>query len=479
MQAQADASLSVSQQGTWQVALRRPGLRAGCDMPLVLAHLGAQSSFMMTRFTLAAALALSLLSAARAQTPAETPTPERRQERQDELKRLEDSLLRSQGAQSELAAEMVRLRGDRARLNGELITTSRRIRETEDRAQAAQTRIERLGLEEEALRRSLDSRRGIIIEVLASLQRLGRKPPPAVLVRPEDMLQAIRTSMLLGTVIPELRQEAEVLAQDLATQIATRRAIGEERERLASEIRQLNADRERIAALVATRQQQIDSNESRVAEERQKIQLLVRQSQTLRELITRMEAEIASSSRAAAAARAVPLPSLNPAQAAAQALAAGRDMARLQPKIAFADARGALLMPVNGPVVRVFGAPDGFGGRESGFTIETPKFALVTAPSDGWVSFAGAYRSFGHVLIINAGGGYHLVMSGLDRTSVEPGQFVLQGEPVASMGENAPGALAAEPGQSKPVLLIEIRKDGVPIDPGPWWAKPDGEKVRG
>ena len=103
----------------------------------------------------------------------------------------------------------------------------------------------------------------------------------------------------------------------------------------------------------------------------------------------------------------------------------------------------------------------------------------MTAPADGWVSFSGAYRSFGHVLIINAGGGYHLVLSGVERTTVEPGQFVLQGEPVATMGETAVGALALEPGKSKPVLLVEIRKDGVPIDPGPWWAKADGEKVRG
>jgi murein hydrolase activator len=434
---------------------------------------------MIFRFTCLAVAFGCIFGVAGAQVPAQSITPEQRLERQDELKRLEDTLQRSQAAQAVLAAEMARLRTDRALLNTDLVATSRRVRETEERAQGAQQRLDRLTLEEEALRRSLESRRGVIVEVLASLQRLGRKPPPAVLVRPEDMLQAIRTSMLLGTVIPELRQEAEVLAQDLATQIATRKAMAEERAQLGRETQQLQTERERIAALVATRQGQIDSNEARLADERQKIQILVRQSQTLRELITRMEAEIASSSRAAAAARAVPLPSVSPAQAAAQALAAGRDMARLQPKIAFADARGALSMPVNGPIVRVFGAPDGFGGRESGVTIETPKFALVTAPADGWVSFAGAYRSFGHVLIINAGGGYHLVLTGLEKTSVEPGQFVLQGEPVASMGEKATGALAAEPGKSNPVLLIEIRKDGVPIDPGPWWAKPDGEKVRG
>ena len=154
-------------------------------------------------------------------------------------------------------------------------------------------------------------------------------------------------------------------------------------------------------------------------------------------------------------------------------------MARLQPKIAFQDTKGTLSLPATGPVVRSFGAPDGLGGRESGIAVETGKFALVTTPVDGWISYAGPYRSYGHVLIINAGGGYHVVLTGLDRVNVDTGQFVLAGEPVATMGGAPAGALAGEAGTGLPVVYIEFRKDGAPIDPGPWWAKNDGEKVRG
>jgi murein hydrolase activator len=103
----------------------------------------------------------------------------------------------------------------------------------------------------------------------------------------------------------------------------------------------------------------------------------------------------------------------------------------------------------------------------------------VTTPADGWVSFAGSYRSYGQVLIINAGGGYHMILTGLDRVNVDTGQFVLAGEPVATMGSSPMGALSSDTGTGLPVVYIEFRKDGVPIDPSPWWAKPDGEKVRG
>ena len=426
---------------------------------------------------------------AMAQTPLRAPaapiarpepiTPEQKQEREQELRRIEQSLQRSQSENTQLGQEIALLRGDRARLSADLVATSQRVREAEARTTAAEQRVAALVASETALKRSLETRRETIIEVLASLQRLGRKPPPAVLVRPEDMLQAIRTSMLLGAVLPELRQEAEVIVADLGNLVRTRERLAAERDELAQGLERSRADSERVAALVAARQTQLESSESRLLEERRRVQQLVREAQTLKELISRMEAEIASAGRAAAAARAVPPPSQNPAQAAALAPGALRDLARLQPKVAFQDTKGTLFLPATGPVLKTFGTPDGLGGRESGTSIETARFALVTTPVDGWISFAGSYRSYGQVLIINAGNGYHIVLTGLDRVSVETGQFVLAGEPIASMGNSPAGALVSEAGTGLPVVYIELRKDGVPIDPGPWWAKPDGEKVRG
>jgi len=83
-------------------------------------------------------------------------------------------------------------------------------------------------------------------------------------------------------------------------------------------------------------------------------------------------------------------------------------------------------------------------------------------------------------LILNAGGGYHVLLAGMERISVDLGQFVLTGEPVAVMGDASQvsaSVTAAVPKQ--PVLYVEFRKDGTPIDPSPWWATNEGEKVRG
>jgi septal ring factor EnvC (AmiA/AmiB activator) len=141
--------------------------------------------------------------------------------------------------------------------------------------------------------------------------------------------------------------------------------------------------------------------------------------------------------------------------------------------------RGRVPIPVNGVKIKDFGAPDALGGAEKGLSNAIRAGAQVTAPADGWVVYAGPFRSYGQLLILNVGGGYHVLLAGMERISVDLGQFVLTGEPVAVMGSGShiPAILAT--GSRQPMLYIEFRKDGIPVDPGPWWATGEGEKVRG
>ena len=165
----------------------------------------------------------------------------------------------------------------------------------------------------------------------------------------------------------------------------------------------------------------------------------------------------------------------------AKAAAAGaRDPARLAPAVAFADTKGQLTLPVAGRMMKSFGAADGYGGQERGLSLATLPGAVVTAPADGWVSFSGPYRSYGQLLIMTMGDGYYVVLAGLARADVVPGQFVLTGEPLGAMGDGSVKTAAAIAlGAGEPVLYVEFRKDGAAIDPAPWWAKAELQKVRG
>jgi len=346
------------------------------------------------------------------------------------------------------------------------------VRAVEATIEAAQARLKPLDEREQLFRKSLDERRAVIVEILAALQRAGHEPPPALVVQPEDALRALRTAIMLGAVVPGMRGQAQALAGDLADLLRVRKEIDAEHQGLARDLDVLGREQLRMGMLIDERQKRQAAAEQALDEERQHAADLARQVDGLKDLIAKLEAGLDSANRAAhAAARAT--------QEGRPDLAALNDPGRLAPAIAFAAARGRLHLPVNGVRIREFGATDGVGGTQKGLSIASHAGAQITSPCDGWVVYAGPFRSYGQLLILNAGGGYHVLLAGMERISVDLGQFVLTGEPVAVMGGGSQVSAAVATRSKQPVLYVEFRKDGTPIDPGPWWATNEGEKVRG
>jgi murein hydrolase activator len=391
-------------------------------------------------------------------------------QRDQELKAVRDKQRKSAETEAALRREIEQIGADRSKLNQDLIDTAGRLRAVESKIAATQDRLKPLDENERSIRKSLDGRRAVIGEVLAALQRIGRRPPPALFATPEDALQSVRTAMVLGAVLPHMRHEVEALANDLSDLVALRKKIDAEHEQLRGEVASLDAERAGMTALVDERQRQLADREKALDAERTRAGGLAREVDNLKDLIAKLEQGLDATTRETReAARSDNRP----------ALSAFRDSGRLAPAVAFASLRGQVPIPVNGIKLKEFGAPDGSGGSEKGVSIATRAGAQVTAPADGWVVYAGAFRSYGQLLILNVGGGYHVLLAGMERISVDLGQFVLTGEPVALMGNGSHIAAVLATGSSQPVLYVEFRKDGTPVDPGPWWAAGEVEKVRG
>ena len=424
------------------------------------------------RAALIAGLGFVVPAAAAAQqpaAPAQSQSGDKRdalKQRDDELKALHEQQLKSAETEAAIKREIEEIGADRRKLNQALIDTATRVRDVETKVTTTEARLKPLDGQERTIRASLDSRRGVIGEVLAALQRIGRRPPPALIASPEDALQSVRTAMVLGAVLPEMRDQVASLAHDLANLVTVRKQIAAERDTLKQELASLGDERTRMSALIGERQKQQAEREQALAAERSRAAELAKQADNLKDLIAKLEQGQTPATRAARGDQ----PS---------SLSAQHDPGRLAPAVAFASLRGHVPNPVNGVKLKVFGDPDGMGGSEKGVSIATRAGAQVTAPADGWVVYAGPFRSYGQLLILNVGGGYHVLLAGMDRISVDLGQFVLTGEPVAAMGNGSQIAAVLATGSSQPVLYVELRKDGTPVDPGPWWASGQGEKVRG
>ena len=416
--------------------------------------------------------------AASAAGPGDPISPEAREARQAELDAVTRDIALTEERQEELRAEIAALDKDNTTLNETLVGTGRRVQALEAEVDRTEQRMRALSNNEAAIRASLAERRGVLAEVLAALQRMGHRPPPAILIQPEDALASVRSAILLGAVVPSLRGAADKLTADLRQLIALRAEIRRERDRLKADATALAEDRIRIRLLMEEKRQQRTASAEALEEEKRRSEALADQATGLRDLISLMEKEVAASARAKLEAEKAAIANeRGPDRERPTSLG---DAGRLSPSVAFSDARGLLPQPVNGRQIRGFGEEDELGARAQGISLATRPHAQVNSPADGWVVYAGPFRSYGQLLIINAGGGYHVLLAGMERIDVQLGQFVLAGEPVAEMSTPQLASAGTEAmGVTQPVLYIEFRKDGTSIDPAPWWAVSSDQKVGG
>src|ERR1700733_6796577 len=361
---------------------------------------------------------------------------QQRADKEVELRGVEDTLRQSEEQRRAIETEIGSVRADRARLSAAPNETTAKGGAAGGGAAAAADRLSGLNASADELSRSLERRRGIIADVLAALQRMGSNPPPAILVKPDDMSEAVRAATVMGALIPELKSEIEAARRDLDDLAKTRESIARERDELTEKGKALAADKIRLGALIDARQQSLASARDALGSQQQRAAELAKKAGSLKDLIARLDSESAARKASAAAAHATEVAVANDIEARAKA-AHGAETARLKPEIAFADAKGRVPLPAAGAILKTFGSSDDFGGSERVVSLATPAAATVSAPADGAVIFAGAYRTYGQLLIIDAGGGYYVLLAGMDRINVQSGEFVLAGEPVGVMGDGS------------------------------------------
>ncbi|MER8929545.1 murein hydrolase activator EnvC [Mesorhizobium sp. M0859] len=377
---------------------------------------------------------------------------------------------------AKLAADIAAVKKDHASITAALIQSAMTEQKLGQDIEDIGGKLEGLKAQEQKIRASLAARRDVLAEVLGALQRMGLNPPPAILVKPEDALSSVRSAILLGAVVPELRQQTDMLLADLKEQSRVTASIEAERARLTAAVGEQAAEKKRLGMLLEAKQKLAADTQTALAAEKQRSATLAAKAGSLKELIASLEADRAR--KAADAAKAAEQKTADadkgPASAAAPTELASLPVLesnRLTAAAPFSALQGQIALPVTGRIKRRFGANDGNGAVMLGDMVATQSGAIVTAPADGNVLYAGPFRSYGQLLILNAGDGYHVVLAGMSRISVASGQSVLAGEPVGAMGEaRVASTSASKNGNATPELYVEFRKDGKPVDPAPWWA---------
>ena len=371
------------------------------------------------------------------------------------LHEVESAIKENSKRQAEADRQVEEMAREIQALRKQMIGTAKTVQDYEEGLTSIEMQLSKLNAEAGKIASSLSGRRNEYAALLSALARFARNPPETALLLPEPPIDAVRGAMVLRATLPPVEGEIRSLSARLAELTALREKIAREQEEKLAATSHLKEEGTRLDGLIgrmmaAEKKAQSDSNQTA-----QRLAKLSSDAHGLKDLLDRIEAQRRREREAKPKAQPPQIAALQPVP---------------KPGVpGFAQARGSLVLPARGQIVKTFGQTTKGGLSSKGITLATRAEARVVAPYDGQVAFAGPFRGYGQLLIIAQGEGYHILLAGLSRIDCVVGQRLVAGEPVGIMGPADNG---------DPQLYIELRHDGEPINPLPWMAAHE-EKVKG
>jgi len=368
---------------------------------------------------------------------------------QKKLQSVEEEIEARHKRQASLEASKKEALSQAEKLSHELVIVARDIRNGEDNANRLEDRIALLETTESEKKMALEGRQRELLELLSALERLSRRPAALALLKPDEALTTARSAALMGTIVPDINNRASLLRRELEGLSKIQSDLSIERYQLKNTLEDLTDHQLKIGSLLKRRQTDARkaSNEARkIARELRKF---AQEAATLKELIEKLAQQAANRARTP----------VKPDRLG------GKGPAFRPNGRPIAEVKGSLPYPVIGRVVHRFGEKESVG-EARGIRIATRPGAQVVAPYDGKIVFAGPFRDYGQLLIIEHGNGYHSLMAGFGELYSAVGQWVLTGEPVGAMK-----AIAGTELQGANQLYMEMRKGGRSINPVPWLSK--------
>lgn len=401
---------------------------------------------------------------------------------------------RAQDQPRSRAALATEIRDQLRLIRQELIETARDAQSSEAVVTRSEARLAALKAHHAARAGDLSGLRNRLANLTTAMQRLARRPPEAILTSPRPPLETARAMMLVQFMVPDIKREADEIRGELTKIEALNHQLQTEQERFQAANVALEARRDQLDLLIERKNALWrDLNDQKPATD-QLAQSAASLSALFAALKKHGDARAEAADRLAAlmntgpgaldasqtAPRTTPnrtvppLPETRPSSDQAsrpseQSTVAPRPsntpvvITPVPPAGAFAANKGRLTFPAIGRLVARFGETDALGLTTKGITLRTLANAPVVAVHDGKVIYAGPFRGYGRIIIIEHGQGFLTLLAGLDRIDIQAGQTVLAGEPVGTMQ----GPVGKDDARSRR-LYIELRRNGAPVDPLAW-----------
>lgn len=385
-----------------------------------------------------------------------------------ELEKMEKQVQQQNLEHKKLQAQATQINMELSEVSREMVKTAKQIQNNEDKISTMETQLRQLQEELKTANEGFLSQDENLIKTLSALQNLALKPTEALFVQPLTPVETIRSAILLRETVPYLEANAKKIRQDLENIEKKKNLIEKQVARITAQKQVLEKEHENMKLLVQRKSRIRNKIEIQTVKAKQKVEKLASQANDLRDLLSKLENEkrIKTQKQEEERKRLAKLREEEQRLAEEKKVeqTQSADLIKYSPDIiteigkGFIKAKGRLPMPARGPIVTTYGEEKIKGVVSKGIIIKTRNMAQVTSPFDGSVIFAGPFRGYGNLIIVDHGEGYLSLLAGLEDIDCELGQMLLAGEPVGQM-----------PDSYEAKLYVELRHHNQPIDPMKWY----------
>lgn len=375
----------------------------------------------------------------------------------DELKKVEEKVFQQSMEHKKLQAQATQIAIELSEVSQKMVKAAKKIQNNEEKLSLMEKQLSFLEDDLKQAQQGFTKEDDNLIKMLAALQNLALKPTESLLVQPLTPVDIIRSAMILRETVPYLEENAEQIRKQLQEIQKKRDRIEKQINEISKQKNVMKTEHERMQKLVKQKSQLRNAVAIKSEKAKKNVDKLASQAQDLRDLLGKLERQRKEKERQEAERRRQE-ERIKQEEKQSDDLIKTRSEAITNIASGFARAKGSLPMPARGTIITRYGEQKVKGVSSKGITIATRSNAQVISPFDGTVIFAGEFRGYGNMIIVEHGEGYLSLLAGLGNIDVELGQMLLAGEPVGLM----PTDIGSE-------LYVEIRKNNQPINPAAWF----------
>lgn len=326
----------------------------------------------------------------------------------------------------------------------QLVGTSASVQKNQRELHILETQLSELRDVQKDIQADLDNERASMVETIAALERIRRTPPEAMIAGPNSPIDTARGAMLLQRILPVLDAKAKALKDKSERYAANESALKEKQKKLVVLSEELSDKEKNLKKLVDQRKTQHAKLNSDLSQRKSEISKISKQAKNLNDLVSKLAEERARAAKEAQQKR--------------RAVATQEPSRTAKPiKQAALPQLGKSQLPIQGAIRTKYNQTDDFGAKSKGVSIEGRGGALIVAPMGGVIRFAGFFKNYGNMVIIEHKNGYHSLIAGLEKIDTVVDQNVSAGEPL--------GHLYKASNNKPPTLYFELRHKGKSINP--------------